>query len=107
MTTFNQHFTSIRSNIRPDEALLTRIVSHIPEKNKQRVLLSPYVTYFLTTCVSMYALVVIALPLYHDYQVYRMENDDTLMTLDAEDARFMEEMDALDAQALALRSNDI
>lgn len=96
MTTLNQHLYTIRGNIRPDEALLTRIVSHLPEKDKKRVLLSPYVTYFFTTCVQVFAFVVVAFPLYRDYQVYRMENDVAFMSIDEEESLIDSEISRLE-----------
>ena len=71
-----------RGNIRPDEALLKRILTQIPEKEEKRRLLSPYVTYALASFASVYALFVISLPLYEKYEAYRVENDIELMMLD-------------------------
>jgi hypothetical protein len=93
MKTISQHLEQLRSNTRGDEEVFRRILSQIPEQQPKRRLISPYVAYFLTTCVSMYALFFIAVPSYNDYVVYR--ND-----FDVEVMRFDEEVDAWNSTML-------
>lgn len=98
MTTINQHLDTARSNIRGDEELLRRILSQIPEQKRARSLLSPYVTYTLTSLVSVYALVVMLLPTYTNYMLYREDNalDTELMALDLQADSFEQQMNAQD-----------
>ena len=99
MKTINQHLDTARGNIRGDEELLRRILSQIPEQKGSRYLLSPYVTYMLTATVSVYALIIIALPVYNNYVLYRADNaiDTELMALDLQADSFEQQMQAEDA----------
>ena len=98
MTTLNQHLDIARSNIRGDEELLRHILSQIPEQKGSRHLLSPYVTYILTTSISAYALLIISLPIYNDYVLYRADNaiDKELMALDQQADSFEQQMNQKD-----------
>lgn len=98
MTTINQHLDTARSNIRGDEELLRRILSQIPEQKGSRRLLSPYVTYAFTSFVSVYALVIMLLPTYTNYMLYREDNalDTELMALDLQADSFEQEMNTQD-----------
>ena len=98
MTTINQHLNIARSNIRGDEELLRRILSQIGEQKGSRRLISPYVTYTLTSFVSVYALFIIMLPVYDNYILYRADNaiDTQLMALDLQTDSFEQQMNTQD-----------
>lgn len=98
MTTLKQHLNTARGNIRGDEELLRHILSQIPEQKNSRHLLSPYVTYLLTTAVTVYALFIVSLPMYNDYVLYRADNaiDNELMVADQDVSAFENNMNAQD-----------
>lgn len=98
MTTINQHLDTARGNIRGDEELLRRILSQIPEQKRARSLLSPYVTYTFTSLVSVYAVVIMLLPTYNNYMLYREDNviDSEFMALDLQADTFEQQMDVQD-----------
>ncbi len=99
MKTISEHLDTARGNVRGEEELLRRILSQIPEQKGSRRLISPYVTYTLSSFVSVYALVIIMLPIYNNYMLYREDNaiDQELMALDLQADSFELQMDQQDS----------
>jgi len=104
MKTIKQHLDSARGNIRGDEPLLRRILSQIPEQKKPRHLISPYVTYALTTGVSVYMLFILVLPSYNNYVLYRGDNaiDKELMLIDLNVSAFEQNLDVQDVSGVEM-----
>jgi hypothetical protein len=101
MKSLNQHLRDARDNIRGDEEILRSILLQIPEKKGFRRLISPYVTYVLTTGVSAYALFVFTVPMYNNYILYSTDNalDSELIAIDTDMAAFENNIDAEDIKS--------